>query len=197
MIYLESIFSEESCNKIIQSIRDCVVKLEPVIGNHDSLLVLGNVSNNELICELKSPPWITGIEHAHHIGSVLTGDDVEEANEFNVSFGWYENSSNLGPHLDVSSRPGSSISFAVILYLNDDYGNGELVIYDKKKSTEYFKNRYIVESLPAAVVVAKIKPAVGSAVIISSDVFHEVNPITSGEKYIVTLLFHKKQGRGG
>jgi hypothetical protein len=194
MIYLESIFTEESCNKIIQSIRSCIVKSQPVSGSHDSLLVLDNVLNSELIREFKSPPWIAGIEHAHHIGSVLTGDDVEEANGSSISVGWYENGSNLGPHVDISSRPGSSISFAVILYLNDDYGNGELVIYDKKKSTEHFKNRYIVEPVPAAVVVARIKPAVGSAVIIGSDVFHEVNPITSGEKYIVTLLFHKKQG---
>lgn len=81
----------------------------------------------------------------------------------------YFTNSELGLHTD-SYRDNAYIS--ACLYLNDDYEGGELV----------FPEQDIV-----------IKPSAGSVVVFPSTepFFHQVNKVTSGEKYICSAFLFK------
>lgn len=194
MIYLESLFSNASCSKMVGLIKECAEGGGKAIGRHDSLRVFNNNETPEISSTFTSLPEFSRINEIHLLGSLITGDEVEGIHRLYVTFGMYAPGSSLGPHEDMTSASDSTISFTAVLYFNDGYDGGELIVYDKKYSPEHFRNRNLIEKTPDPVVVAKIKPATGSVVVISSGTFHEVMPILSGDKYIATMLFHKKRG---
>lgn len=194
MIYLESIISKQSCQKIVNSIESCINKYGSGIGNEETLRVFDNHDSPEMFSLFASIPEIDDVRGLSKFGSMLTSSDIENPEILHITFGWYEKYSSLGAHSDVGSDPILELSFTAVIYFNDDYEGGELVIYDKELSPKHFRTRNLVESPPARREVAKIKPPTGSVVIIGPGVFHEVLPISSGEKYIATILFYKKGG---
>lgn len=102
----------------------------------------------------------------------------EEIKEFDstvkqLSIKWYASkywpeTSFIAPHYDGNETFDDFISkYTVIIYLNDNFGNGEIVfLYDDDKEL-------------------KIKPQTGAAVIMKQNVLHKGNPPISNFKYIL------------
>lgn len=104
------------------------------------------------------------------------------------SFFVYEKDCSLGPHADVYGD-GQQMCVSFVIYLNDAYEGGELLIYRgdiNESSLKRMSPDCPVSERPD--IVAKLKPAAGSIIAFPFNVFHEVEKITFGEKIICTII---------
>jgi Rps23 Pro-64 3,4-dihydroxylase Tpa1-like proline 4-hydroxylase len=70
-----------------------------------------------------------------------------------------------------------------ILYLNDEYTGGELLILGNKKTNKDKRQ-----------IVLTIQPEKNLSILFSENHFHKVNPILDGERYTLTTFIRKKEG---
>jgi predicted 2-oxoglutarate/Fe(II)-dependent dioxygenase YbiX len=65
------------------------------------------------------------------------------------------------------SGTNTSIVFGVVVYLNNDFNGGEI----------FYKDLNL-----------KVKPTPGSLLVHTSDILHEVLPVTNGERYSISTF---------
>lgn len=91
----------------------------------------------------------------------------------------YRTGGHMGPHIDRNiDNPLNSMDWTALIYLNDNYEGGELLIGGPKRSD----------------VKAEIKPSAGSIVFLPCSQMHSVAKITSGNKYYIFLFMHTEYG---
>ena len=98
----------------------------------------------------------------------------------------YMEGSDLGPHYDVRSadHPDYGKTFAsIIYYFNDDYFGGDFVV---NYPSQIDMSDVIVcgGDVSYRTWISRSKPEPGDAIVISNGVFHSVDMIASGNKYI-------------
>lgn len=74
-------------------------------------------------------------------------------------------------HYYYDDKKESDIVYTGLLYLNDDYSGGELILEDQPEDKVAFK------------------PTPGTLIYFTEDVFHEVLPITNGIRYNIVMFF--------
>jgi hypothetical protein len=86
----------------------------------------------------------------------------------------YKTGGHMGPHVDKNTEnPDNSMDWTALIYLNDDYGGGELVFDDLNLT---------------------LKPSAGSIVFFPCLESHLVNKITSGNKTYIFMFIHLDVG---
>lgn len=86
----------------------------------------------------------------------------------------YRIGGSLGSHIDRNlDNPNDQMDWTALIYLNDDYEDGELVFTDLNLT---------------------LKPSAGSILFFPCESTHMVNHITSGNKYFIFMYIHTKYG---
>lgn len=85
---------------------------------------------------------------------------------------------------------GKQIDLAIILYLNDDYEGGEFHLYNEISYIEETRaNGKLLsygEIVNSSTKTASIRPRQGTMIVVGANTLHEVAPVTSGEKLILS-----------
>jgi predicted 2-oxoglutarate/Fe(II)-dependent dioxygenase YbiX len=83
-------------------------------------------------------------------------------------------------HFYPEQKEGDII-YTSLLYLNDDYSDGELVLENPE-----FLQRVGTEVKDGDI---EIKPKPGTLILMTEEVFHTVKPVSAGERYNFTMFF--------
>lgn len=78
-------------------------------------------------------------------------------------------------------KKDSDVVYTGLLYLNEDYKGGEIILEDQS-----IKERFSDDIIGNDVL---IKPAPGTLIYFTEDIFHKVLPVTSGTRYNIVMFF--------
>lgn len=105
---------------------------------------------------------------------------AQKINEYCSGIVKYSFGQNIGMHRDwepedtyVITNKKKQVHLGSILYLNDDYKGGNLILYRDKDSEMYFN----------------YKPIKNSLIIFDSSIYHSTQPISENEKYCITCFY--------
>lgn len=102
----------------------------------------------------------------------MTNNEMPEYVSRNYCIRRYRTGAAMGMHIDRNvDNPETTMDWTALLYLNDDYGGGEIA----------FDNSDI-----------SLKPSAGSILFLPCLAAHECKVITSGRKYYVFMFMHTK-----
>ena len=101
-----------------------------------------------------------------YIPTLYDGQHFKYLNNM-IRFIKYNHGDFFNPHVDgcyIDENDNESC-FTILVYLNDDYEGGELVIYNDEEQA--------------------LKPSKGSVILLEQVIVHKVNMITKGKKYVL------------
>jgi hypothetical protein len=122
------------------------------------------------ILEMIDKPYQKALE----VWSEKTGNPKVNLITKNYTIKKYNTDQMIDTHTDRDNNEGfSTYDWTALIYLNDNYGGGEL---------EFNKLGY------------SIKPKAGSIIFFSTDELHKAHHVTSGNKYFIFFYIHSKFG---
>jgi Rps23 Pro-64 3,4-dihydroxylase Tpa1-like proline 4-hydroxylase len=192
MFLVENFISDDSCEKIVSLINKNFQFYIRSESSKKSLKVFDNTSVSEIFECFTSIPEAKKINEIPSMIKSFYGFETNPIEKLYPTFGLYLEGDSLGPHEDISSI-GSEEFVTAIFYFNDEYVGGELLVYPRGMKIDEVReaalsDHYLIGGGPVAVV----KPRTGSVVFLKSGTFHEVKEISSGKKYICTILMGRK-----
>jgi hypothetical protein len=155
-VYLHNkVVSEHACREYMKYIDE---QERTTTERQSGTRYRGRISDENL----RSKLW----DILHKSAPKLAGKSPVSCTPLTTLLKYAVNGQGTGKHFD--HREAANEQFAVLMYLNDDYGGGETEFYDRKGRN----------------VLASVKAKAGDVVYFHMDMRHKGNP-TRGEKYAI------------
>jgi Rps23 Pro-64 3,4-dihydroxylase Tpa1-like proline 4-hydroxylase len=184
IVYIENLITTELSNKIVSEMNGRLCNSNRRASDSSPLSFSEN--DDYHLSKLLISGIGENIEIFSKIANLLDCHTEIEINEYMPHFFVYEEGNFIGAHSDIFYETTANC-ISVVFYFNDNYSDGELVIYDKICDTTPGKPRGPITEEQHKV--AKFKAKAGSVVVFPHTIMHEALAVNSGRKYICTMMY--------